>query len=142
MLKQKFEAVGRLVVKPEMRYTPKGTAVANARVAIEDGYFDKDTNQWESRTIWATLVFWGNSAEAIAQKGDKGDQIVFIGSLVYDAKTGAPNVFERSDGTAGAKFEFRVNEFQIFAKAGKAEAAPASEDMEGAGPDTTEEIPF
>ena len=143
MLKQKFEAVGRLVAKPEMRYTGGGQAVANVRVAIEDGYFSADEGKWISRTIWATLSFWGKLAEGVAEKGNKRDQIVFVGSLVYDAETGAPRVYERSDGSAGAKFEFRVTEYQLFPYAGNGGTPPTdSEDMQGAGPETADEIPF
>ena len=63
MLKHQLSAVGRLAADPEARYTPQGTAVANARVAIEDGYWSTDEGKWISRTIWATLTFWGNAAE-------------------------------------------------------------------------------
>ncbi len=89
MKKPQFDAIGRLAADPEVRYTPQGTAVANARVAINDGYPDKDGN-WIDRTIWVTLTFWGKLAEAIGEKAHKGDSIDFRGSLVYDEKTGAP----------------------------------------------------
>jgi single-strand DNA-binding protein len=142
MLKQKFEAVGRLVAKPEMRYTPSGTAVSNVRVAIEDGYWSTDEGKWISRTIWATLSFWGKLAEGIAEKGNKGDQIVFIGGLVYDVKIGAPQLYERSDGSSAAKFEFRVTEYQLFPKGGNGSATPSNPQGDDAPAGTEEEYPF
>ncbi len=142
MKKPQFDAIGRLAADPEVRYTPQGTAVANARVAINDGYPDKDGN-WIDRTIWATLTFWGKLAEAIGEKAHKGDQIDFRASLVYDEKTGAPKLFE-SKGKTGAKFEFRVNEYTLFPKNGSAPANAPAEDEEDVqtGKEGDEDFPF
>ena len=127
MLKHQLFAVGRLAADPEARYTPQGTAVANARVAIEDGYWSTDEGKWISRTIWATLTFWGNAAEAVSEKAHKGDQIDFRASLVYDPETGGPKMFDGKKGK-GTKFEFRVNEFQLFPKNGSAPSSVKEED--------------
>ena len=139
MFKQKFEAVGRLAADPELRYTPSGAQVANARVAINDGYMG--TEGWVERTIWATLTFWGKIAEAIGEKGHKGDQILFVGSLVYDEKTGAPKMFDGKNGK-GAKFEFRVNEYQLFPKDGGAATSAKSDDDDVPAGEGEDEIPF
>ncbi len=139
MFKQKFEAVGRLAADPEVRFTPSGTQVANARVAINDGYMGQEG--WVDRTIWATLTFWGKIAEAIGEKGHKGDQIVFASSLVYDEKTGAPKTFQ-SNGQTKAKFEFRVNEYTLFPKDGSAATAAKSENDDVPAEESEDEIPF
>ena len=137
MKKQQFDAIGRLAADPEVRYTPSGTAVANVRVAINDGYMGKD-EKWVDRTMWATLIFWGAAAEAIGEKAHKGDQIDFRGSLVYDEKTGAPKTYESKKGV-GAKFEIRVNEYTVFPKDGSAGAPKQQEET----PEVEEEeIPF
>jgi len=141
MLKHQLSAVGRLAADPEARYTPQGTAVANARVAIEDGYWSTDEGKWISRTIWATLTFWGNAAEAVAERAHKGDQIDFRASLVYDPETGGPKMFDGKKGK-GTKFEFRVTEFQVFPKVGNSGAGKQDDPETDVPVGEEDEIPF
>ena len=79
MQKNRIELAGYLAAKPEVRYLPSGTPVANARLA--EGYRYKDRNeQVQEHTNWHSLVFYGDLSE-IALGFDKGDNVFVEGTL-------------------------------------------------------------
>jgi len=57
---------GNLGADPDLRYTPSGTAVCNARLATNESYTDQ-SGQLIERTEWHNLVFWGKLAELCGQ---------------------------------------------------------------------------
>jgi single-strand DNA-binding protein len=79
MQKNRIELAGYLAAKPEVRYLPSGTPVANARLA--EGYRYKDRNeQVQEHTNWHSIVFYGDLSE-IALGFDKGDNVFVEGTL-------------------------------------------------------------
>jgi single-strand DNA-binding protein len=79
MQKNRIELAGYLAAKPEVRYLPSGTPVANARLA--EGYRYKDRNdQLQEHTNWHNVVFYGELSQ-IAASFDKGANIFVEGTL-------------------------------------------------------------
>lgn len=79
MQKNRMELAGYLAARPEIRYLPSGTPVANARLA--EGYRFKDRNdQVQEHTNWHSVVFYGELSN-IAIGFDKGDNIFVEGTL-------------------------------------------------------------
>lgn len=79
MQKNRIELAGYLAAKPEVRYLPSGTPVANARLA--EGYRYKDRNdQLQEHTNWHSVVFYGELSQ-IASTFDKGDNLFVEGTL-------------------------------------------------------------
>src|SRR5919106_3381421 len=79
MQKNRIEVAGYLAAKPEVRYLPSGTPVANARLA--EGYRFKDRNdQVQEHTNWHSVVFYGGLSD-IAVTFEKGDNIFVEGTL-------------------------------------------------------------
>ena len=79
---------GYLGSKPELRYLPSGTPVANVRLA--QSYEFKKDNRTEEHTNWFNLVFYGNLAD-IAMRFAKGENIHVTARLEqrqWEAKTG------------------------------------------------------
>ena len=72
--------VGRLGADPEVRYTQKGTPVANMRMATNRNYTDSSGEKREE-TEWHRIVVFGNQAEACGQYLSKGRQIYVEGRL-------------------------------------------------------------
>ena len=68
-----------MAAKPETRYLPSGTPVANARLAEGYKYTDRN-NQQQEHTNWHNLVFYGDLAD-IAASYEKGDNIRVEGTL-------------------------------------------------------------
>jgi single-strand DNA-binding protein len=79
MQKNRIELAGYLAAKPEVRYLPSGTPVANARLA--EGYRYKDRNEHvQEHTNWHSIVFYGELS-TIALGFDKGDNVFVEGTL-------------------------------------------------------------
>lgn len=66
---------GRWVRDPELRYTPQGTAVASATIAVNEGYGDK------KKTYYFDVVMWGKRGENVCTYSKKGDRIEVDGKL-------------------------------------------------------------
>jgi len=67
--------IGRLAADLELRYTPKGTAVSNVNVAVDDGFGD------DKKTLWIGVVIWGQQAENCAKYLVKGQKVGVTGRL-------------------------------------------------------------
>jgi single-strand DNA-binding protein len=75
--------MGNLTRDPEMRYTPKGTAVGKIGIAINRRYKDAEGNQLEETTFVDVDVF-GKQAETIGKYMRKGRPILIEGRLKLD----------------------------------------------------------
>ena len=73
--------VGNLGVKPELRYTPGGQAVANFRIATNERWGGRDGQPAQERTEWHNIVVWGKTAENCGKYLDKGRQVYIEGRL-------------------------------------------------------------
>jgi single-strand DNA-binding protein len=76
-----FILAGYLGTKPEVRYLPSGTPVANARLA-QSMKFQKDGQLCE-HTNWFNLVFYGDKLVEVALSYEKGDNIHVTGVLEH-----------------------------------------------------------
>lgn len=75
----KIFLMGRLVVEPELRYTPTNTPVTTFRIAVDRDFKDKETG--ERKADFISVVAWRNTAEFVARNFRKGRMIVVVGSL-------------------------------------------------------------
>lgn len=73
--------IGHLGHDPELRYTPKGTPVANIRMATTTRWRDRDSEEPKERTEWHRVVLFGKRAETLAEHAKKGAQLYVEGSL-------------------------------------------------------------
>lgn len=74
---------GNLTRDPEVKYTPKGTAVGNLSLAINDSYKDQDGATKESVTF-IDIEVWGRQAELCKEYLAKGRPALIEGSLRMD----------------------------------------------------------
>jgi len=72
--------IGHLGADPEVRFTPNGTPVADARLATSQVWKDKG-GQPQVRTEWHRLVFWRRLAEIAGQYLRRGSRIYVEGQL-------------------------------------------------------------
>ena len=73
--------VGNLGRDPEVRYSPDGSAIANFSVATTDTWKDKATGEKKENTEWHRIVFFGKTAEVVAQYLKKGSAVYVEGAL-------------------------------------------------------------
>ena len=69
----RFECIGRLGDFPEMRYTSNGLEVTRISLGVSNDRYDKETEEWEERTDWIPVTFFGFKAANIAERCNKGD---------------------------------------------------------------------
>lgn len=70
--------MGRLCADPELRRTQSGTAVCNARIAVERDYADQNG---ERVTDFFDVAAWRGTAEFLCKYFPKGRKVVLDGRL-------------------------------------------------------------
>ncbi|MFK5924318.1 MAG: single-stranded DNA-binding protein [Verrucomicrobiota bacterium] len=80
----KVMLIGNLTRDPEVRYTPKGTAVTDLGLAINRNYSTDDGEKREE-TTFVDITFWGRQAETLGQYMKKGRPLYVEGRLQLDS---------------------------------------------------------
>lgn len=75
--------MGNMTRDAELKYTPKGTAIADFGLAINRSWKDADGVKHE-KTTFVDIAFWGRLAEIIGEYGGKGKPIYVEGRLELD----------------------------------------------------------
>jgi len=76
--------LGNLTRDPELRYTPKGTAVARLGVAV-NRQWKTDTGEQKEEVTFVDVDAFGRHAEVIGQYFKKGRPILIEGRLKYES---------------------------------------------------------
>lgn len=79
----KVMLMGNITRDPEVRYTPKGTAVTDISIAVNRTYTLDDGERRED-TAFVDVTFWGRQAEVIGEYMKKGRPIYVEGRLQLD----------------------------------------------------------
>jgi single-strand DNA-binding protein len=79
MQTNRVELAGYLAAKPELRYLPSGTKVANARLG-ETYRFTGHDGKVQSHTNWHNLAFYNDVAD-VAVTYEQGENIYVVGSI-------------------------------------------------------------
>lgn len=84
--------VGNLTADPELKYTPKGVAVAEFTVASSKRKLNPESNEWEDGDpSFSRCQVWRDYAEHVAASLHRGDRVIVTGELVqetYENKAG------------------------------------------------------
>ncbi len=75
--------MGNLTRDPELRYTPKGTAIAKIGLAINRRW-KSETGEMKEEVTFVDVDAFGKTAETIAQYLKKGRPLLMEGRLKYD----------------------------------------------------------
>ncbi len=76
--------VGNLTRDPEVRYTPKGTAVAEVGLAINRFIPASDGGDKREETTFVDVTLWGRTAEIAGEYLKKGRPVLIEGRLQLD----------------------------------------------------------
>ncbi|MCF6311519.1 MAG: single-stranded DNA-binding protein [Verrucomicrobiales bacterium] len=79
----KVMLMGNLTRDPEVRYTPKGTAVTDLGLAINRNY-TTDGGEKREETTFVDITFWGRQAETLGQYMKKGRPLYVEGRMQLD----------------------------------------------------------
>ena len=120
--------IGRLGSDPELRYTSKGTAVANLSIATSRAV--KRDDEWEEETDWHKVVAWKQKAEFISTYASKG-------SLVYVEGHLQTRSWEDQDGNKKYITEVQARDVQLLG------SSEAKRDPKNTEPTTmNDDVPF
>lgn len=79
----KVMLMGNLTRDPEIRYTPKGTAVCEIGLAI-NRYFSGESGDKREETTFVDVTLWGRTAEIAQEYLKKGRPVFIEGRLQLD----------------------------------------------------------
>ncbi|MES2995271.1 MAG: single-stranded DNA-binding protein [Verrucomicrobiota bacterium] len=79
----KVMLIGNLTRDPELRYTPKGTAVAEIGMAI-NRVWNNEQGQKQEETTFVDVTLWSRQAELAQQYLSKGRPVYIEGRLSLD----------------------------------------------------------
>ena len=146
--------VGNLTRDPELRYTPKGTAIAKIGLAVNRVWTNEAGEKKEEVTFVDVDVF-GRTAENVGQYMRKGRPILVEGRLRLDQWD------DKQTGQKKSKLGVVAETVQFLGSAPGAEGsapaapraarpapsaapapAPAAEPLEGDGPPESDDVPF
>ncbi len=77
--------LGNLTRDPEVRYTPKGTAVAEVGLAINRFIPASDGGEKREETTFVDVTLWGRTAEIAGEYLKKGRPVLIEGRLQLDS---------------------------------------------------------
>ena len=145
--------VGNLTRDPELRYTPKGTAIAKIGLAVNRVWTNEAGEKKEEVTFVDVDVF-GRTAENVGQYMRKGRPILVEGRLRLDQWDDKQTGQKRSRlGVVAESVQFLGSPAgggeggapaaaPRPARPAAAPAAPAAEPVEGDGPPESDDVPF
>ena len=143
--------IGNLTRDPEIRHTPKGTAVGDLAMAMNMVYRGQDGTEKEE-VCYVDVVVWGRQAETCKDYLSKGSPIFVEGRLQLDQ-------WETPQGDKRSRLRVRAERVQFLGRGGGSRSGgeresgskiehepgsrPAREVDEGPPPDAADdEIPF
>lgn len=75
--------IGNLTRQPEVKYTPKGTAVCDIGLAINRNY-STDSGEKREEVTFVDVTLFGRTAEVVGEYCSKGSPLYVFGRLVLD----------------------------------------------------------
>jgi single-strand DNA-binding protein len=138
---------GNLTRDPELRYTPKGTAIAKIGLAINRKW-KSESGEMKEETTFVDVNAFGKTAETIGQYLKKGRPILIEGRLRYETWDDKQSGQKRSKlGVVMESFQFidsnrTGGEGAPAPSRPAAGAAPAPEAAEADAPPEGDDVPF
>ena len=80
----KVMLIGNVVADPELRYTPKGTAVTDLRMAV-NRMWTGEGGQRQEETTFLDVTLWSRQAELASQYLSKGRPVFIEGRLQLES---------------------------------------------------------
>jgi len=110
---------GNLTKDPELRYTPKGTAIASIRLAVNRTW-KSETGETKEEVSFGDVDAWGRQAEVIAQYVKKGRPLLIEGRLKQDTWE------DKNTHQKQSKLKVVLEGFSFIDSKGSGDSAPAA----------------
>jgi single-strand DNA-binding protein len=122
----KVMLMGNLTRDPEVRYTPKGTAVAELGLAINRVY-SADNGEKREETTFVDVTLWGRTAEIAGEYLKKGRPVFIEGRLQLDSWD------DKQTGQKRSKLKVVGEAMQLMGGRGDGGGGGGGESSEGGG---------
>ena len=122
--------IGNLTRDPELRVTPKGTAICQFGLAVNRQYKD-DSGATRDETTFVDIEAWGKQGELVAKYLTKGSPAFVEGRLRLDQWE------DKTSGQKRSRLKIVLDNVQFLGRpggGGQPAAAPAGATAEDAGP--------
>jgi single-strand DNA-binding protein len=124
--------IGNLTRDPELRVTPKGTAICQFGLAVNRQYKD-DSGATRDETTFVDIEAWGKQGELVAKYLTKGSPAFVEGRLRLDQWE------DKTSGQKRSRLKIVLDNVQFLGRpggggGGQPAAAPAGAAVEDAGP--------
>jgi single-strand DNA-binding protein len=113
----KVYLMGNLTRDPEMRVTPKGTAICQFGLAISRSWKD-ESGQTREETAFVDIEAWGKQGEIISKYCTKGRPLFVEGRLKFDQWE------DKTSGQKRSKLKVVLENFQFIG--GRGDGAPGA----------------
>jgi len=113
----KVYLMGNLTRDPEMRVTPKGTAICQFGLAISRSWKD-ESGQTREETAFVDIEAWGKQGEVISKYCTKGRPLFVEGRLKFDQWE------DKTSGQKRSKLKVVLENFQFIG--GRGDGAPVA----------------
>lgn len=80
----KVQLIGNITRDPEVKYTPKGSAVTDLGLAI-NRFYTTDTGEKREEVTFVDVTLWGRQAEIAGEYCKKGRSVYIEGRLQLDS---------------------------------------------------------
>jgi len=127
--------MGNLTRDPELRYTPKGTAVAKLGLAVNRSWRNADGQQ-QDETTFVDVDAFGKQAETLGQYMQKGRPILIEGRLKLDQWE------DKNTGQNRSKLGVILEKFSFVAGGGGQAGGSTNAPQSSAPPPTSDVPPF
>jgi len=127
----KVMIIGNLTRDPEIKYTPKGTAIADIGLAVNRNYTTESGEKREEVTF-IDVTLWGRTAEIVGEYCKKGRPLFVEGRLQLDQWD------DKQTGQKRSKLKVVGDNIQLL---GGREGGPGGGGQSGGGGDEYQEAP-
>lgn len=128
----KVYLIGNLTRDPELRVTPKGTAICQFGLAVNRQYKD-ESGALKDDTTFVDIEAWGKQGETISKYCTKGKPLFVEGRLKFDQWE------DKTSGQKRSKLKVVLEGFQFLGSANREGASPGA--PAGQHPDGPDERP-
>lgn len=111
--------IGNLTRDPELRYTPKGMAVAKVGLAV-NRQWKSESGEKKEEVTFIDVDVWGRTAENVGQYMRKGGSILIEGRLKLDQWD------DKQTGQKRSRLGVTAETVQFLGSGKKGEAAPSA----------------
>src|SRR6187402_2869793 len=120
--------IGNITREPELKHTPKGTAICEFGIAINRFIPASDGREKGEETTFVDITLFGKTAEAAAQYTKKGHPIYLEGRLSLDSWEDKQTGQKRSKlKVIGESIQFLGAKGESASRGGQASSRPAPE---------------